>query len=81
MPFQYLGLPLNDTKLIVADWQFLLDKVEQKLQNWKGQLLSLGGRLTHINSVLSAIPLYMLLLYRAPKTIVKKIDSIRNRFL
>lgn len=42
------------------DWQFLIDKIESRLTNWKYQLLSIEGRLTLVNSVLSAIPLYTL---------------------
>lgn len=30
---QYLGLPLKDKKLTVADWQFFIDKVENRLQS------------------------------------------------
>lgn len=59
-PIKYSGLLLHDRKLRVADWQFLIDKVESKLQHWKGQLLSIGGRITLINSVISAVPLYTL---------------------
>lgn len=80
-PIKYLELPLHDRKLKVADWQFLVDKVESKLQHWKGQLLSLGERLTLINSVLSAVPLYALSLYRIPKSVVRKLDTIRCRFI
>ena len=55
-PLQYLGFFLKDKKLTVADWQSLINKLENRLQSWKWQLLSLGGRLTLINSVLSAYP-------------------------
>lgn len=34
-PIKYLGLPLHDRKLKVNDWQFLILKLEKKLQNWK----------------------------------------------
>lgn len=80
-PFKYLGLPLHNQKLSMDEWQFLVDKIENRLQNWKGQLLSIGGRLALLNAVLSAIPLYTLSVYRAPKTILRRINSIRNRFL
>lgn len=80
-PIKYLGLPLHDKKLSVKDWNFLIDKIEKKLQNWKGQLLSIGGRQTLLNYVLSAVPLYALSLYRVPLTVLKDIDKIRCRFL
>lgn len=43
-PFKYLGLPLSNSKLLVKYWEFLIKKVENKLQNWKGRILSLGGQ-------------------------------------
>lgn len=63
------------------DWYFLVDKIEHRLQQLNGQLLSLGGRLTLINAILSVIPLYTLSVYKDPKTIIRRINSIRNRFL
>ena len=50
------------------------------LDGWKGGALSLGGRLTLLNSYLSSIPIYSMSMYLLPKTILKKIDVIRKRF-
>lgn len=80
-PLKYLGLPLHKSKLTKPDWDFLITKFESKLQNWKGQMLSIGGRLTLINSVLSSIPLYTLSIFKVPNYVIKQIDSIRCRFL
>ena len=68
-PIKYLGLPLHNKKLTVADWQFLVDKIEARLPSWQSQLLSIGGRVTLINSVLSSIPLYALSVYQIPLTV------------
>jgi hypothetical protein len=43
--------------------------------------LSLGGRLTLLNSCLSNVPLYMLSIYPIPKSVIKKVDSLRRRLL
>jgi hypothetical protein len=51
------------------------------MPNWKGTLLSMGGRLVLLDSVLSATPLYMLSLYKVPVKIRKKMDSIICQFL
>jgi hypothetical protein len=80
-PLQYLGVPLSDKKLSCADWNGVIDKVQKKLPNWKGALLSIGGRIVLINSVLSSTPLYMLSLYKMPVKIRKKLDRIRCQFL
>jgi hypothetical protein len=43
-----------------ADWKVIEEKFEKKLSYWKGKLLSYGGRLVLINSVLSSIAMFML---------------------
>jgi hypothetical protein len=78
---RYLGLPLHDRRMKCSDWGFLVDKFGKKLQNWKGQLISIGGRITLTNVVLLAIPLNTLSLYRIPKKIIKQIDKYRCQFL
>lgn len=79
-PFKYLGLPLYDRKLTVKDWDFLLNKLTNKLQSWSSQLLSIGGRLTLLNSSLSSVPLYALSLLRVPITVLDIIDKLRRQF-
>jgi hypothetical protein len=44
-------------------------------------MLSYGGRIILLNSVLSSIPLYWLALFRIPQKIRLKIDKLRNFFL
>lgn len=80
-PFTYLGVPLSDRKLTQKDWGFLIDKFNHTLQGSKGQCLSLGGRITLLNYVLSAVPLYTLSLYSIPKKVLRKIDQIRRQFV
>lgn len=81
LPIIYLGVPLHWKKLRTSDWEPLVSKIENRLQSWKGSLLSLGGRVTLLNSVLSAIPLYWLSIYIIPVNIRQKIDRIRKQFL
>lgn len=72
----------RDSSIITnIHWRFLIEKIEKKFQNWKEQLLSIGGRNTFINSILSAIPLYALSLYRVSCTILKDTDKLKCRFL
>jgi hypothetical protein len=71
-PITYLGVPLHWHKLKNKDWDFLISKIENKLENWKEKLLSIGGRLTLIKSVLSAMPLYWMSIFRLPVQVRKK---------
>jgi len=44
-PFAYLGLPHKPTSLSKADWQPLLDRINERLTTWKVHTLSRGGKL------------------------------------
>jgi len=79
-PIKYLGVPVSGSKIHVANWTPLVEKIDKRLDGWKGGALSLGGRLTLLNACLSSIPIYSMSMYLLPKTILKKIDVIRKRF-
>ncbi|KAJ4747435.1 RNA-directed DNA polymerase (reverse transcriptase)-related family protein [Rhynchospora pubera] len=81
LPLHYLGIPLHYRKLTNSDWSCVVDKVSSKLQQWKGAFLSIGGRLILVNSVLSAVPLYTLSMYKMPENVKKQINIIRRTFL
>lgn len=48
---------------------------------WKGNLLSVGDRVTLTNSCLSSIPLYMLSFLEALKGVLEKMDTPRARMV
>jgi len=56
------------------------ERFEKRLSSWKGKHLSIGGRLTLINSVLSSLPMYMMSFFEIPKGVLKKLDYFRSRF-
>ena len=81
LPIKYLGLPLHFKKASFKDWTPVIDKFTAKLDTWKANYLSLGGRLTLVNSVLIAIPTYYLSVLHFPAKVEKELDKIRHRFL
>jgi Reverse transcriptase (RNA-dependent DNA polymerase) len=81
LPLTYLGIPLHWKTLTVSDWQFLIDKIEHKLQGWKRKLLSMGGKITLLNSVITSIPIYWMSFYKLPNKVKHRIDQLRRRFL
>jgi hypothetical protein len=56
------------------------EQVEKRLANLKGKLISIGGRLTLINLVLSSLPMYMMSFFAISKGVLKKLDYFRSRF-
>ncbi|WVZ54040.1 hypothetical protein U9M48_004908 [Paspalum notatum var. saurae] len=67
-------------KLNNKDWKSIEDRIERKLSNWKGKMLSYGGRLVLLNSVLPSLPMFMISFFEVPRGILKKIDYFRSKF-
>lgn len=81
-PFPEISrLLLHKSRLASKDWDFLLANLKKRLQNRKGHMLSIGGKLTLISSVLSPIPLYILSIFKIPKYVIQQLDRIRCIFL
>jgi len=81
IPFSYLGIPVGVSSKSWVVWQPIIRKFEAKLAKWKQRYLSMGGRITLINSVLTALPIYLLSFFRIPKKVVQKIVTIQRNFL
>ena len=43
-------------------------------------MLSVGGRLVLINSVLSSLPMFMMSFFEIPRGVLKMLDYFRSRF-
>lgn len=56
----YLGLKVGINPHFSANWKWLVDKIKNRIACWDGRNISLGGRATLIQSVLSAIPIFAL---------------------
>lgn len=76
LPFMYMGLPLHYKKLPKHCWLLLIEKMSARLASWKGKLLYLGGRLTLINALLSALHFYFMSMLRIPRWVIKRIDTL-----
>jgi hypothetical protein len=79
-PFRYLDILMHHKKISNADWKVIEENFEKKLSCWKGKLLSFGGRLVLINSVLRSLAMFMLSIYEVPKEVLHKLDFYRSRF-
>ncbi|XP_039120732.1 uncharacterized protein LOC120257303 [Dioscorea cayenensis subsp. rotundata] len=81
LPISYMGVPIAGRRPRRQDWEVLIHKIHVRLTSWKANFFSLGGRLTLINSVLSALPTYWMSIFRLPKWVSSRIDRIRRDFL
>jgi hypothetical protein len=73
-PMRYLEISIHYQRLTLAEWKLVEERLQKHLSSWKGKLLSLGGRLILINSVLSNMVLHMILLFLLPKGVLHKLD-------
>ncbi|XP_060210356.1 uncharacterized protein LOC132637257 [Lycium barbarum] len=81
LPTTYLGLPLGAKFKSIDIWNSVIERMEKRLATWQIQYLSLGGRLTLINSVLDSIPTYIMSLFPMPRVTLPKSQGglwIRN---
>ncbi|KAL8488483.1 hypothetical protein ACS0TY_024671 [Phlomoides rotata] len=57
-PFVYLGVKVGSSHMKVSDWEYVVRKITNRLRRWEGLKISIAGRLTLVNAVLSALPVY-----------------------
>ena len=79
-PFKYLSIPMHHRKLSNEDWNDIIERLKKRLNGWKGKMLSVGGRLVLINSILTSITMFMLSFFKIPRKVLEKLDQIRSRF-
>ncbi|GJY99451.1 hypothetical protein Tco_0516881 [Tanacetum coccineum] len=80
IPFNYLGLPIGSNMKSIAIWKMLIDRFRSRLSTWKASLLSIGGRLNLIKSVLGSLGIYYLSIFRSPESVLNDLERIRSNF-
>nr|GEV79306.1 RNA-directed DNA polymerase, eukaryota [Tanacetum cinerariifolium] len=79
-PFNYLGVKVGASMSKISSWDDVVAKLSARLSKWKLKTLSIGGRLTLIKSVLSSLPLYYMSSFKAPKSVLNRLEAIRRNF-
>lgn len=80
LPFTYLGMPLELKKPTVAELMPLVKKCEKRLLI-TANMLSQGGKLWLVNSVLSSYPTFLMGLLKVHKTVIKQLDKYTKYLL
>ncbi|GKC32259.1 putative RNA-directed DNA polymerase, eukaryota, reverse transcriptase zinc-binding domain protein [Tanacetum coccineum] len=80
LPPKYLGVPVGCNMSRCSNWNAIIKKFSLKLSSWKARLLSVGGRLSLIKSVLGNLPTYYMSIYLMPVSVRNKLESMRNKF-
>jgi hypothetical protein len=77
---RYLGLPSLVGRSRVREFQNIMDRVRQKIFDWKTKFLSLAGKEVMIKAVLQAIPTYSMSIFLLPKELCKELNSLMQKF-
>ncbi|GJX62901.1 RNA-directed DNA polymerase, eukaryota, reverse transcriptase zinc-binding domain protein [Tanacetum coccineum] len=64
----------------IINWNVLIDRFKARLTGWKANILSIGGRLTLIKSVLGSLGIYDLSIFKTPEAVIKVLESRRASF-
>ncbi|CAJ2658171.1 unnamed protein product [Trifolium pratense] len=81
IPFRFLGIPVGANPRRKATWLPIIDSMKKRLGVWNSLLLSIGGRVALINSVLSSLPLYFFSFLKASVCVLKEMMSIQRNIL
>ncbi|KAK2644709.1 hypothetical protein Ddye_019904 [Dipteronia dyeriana] len=80
LPNKYLGLPLEGYSGREALWNPVVHMVEHRLTLWKSALISKGGQLVLIKTVLSSLSSYFMTIFPIPEGVAKKLEKIQRDF-
>lgn len=78
---EYLGVSLFHTCTKKCTFQFIVDKVRQKLNGYNAKLLSLAGRVMLAKSVVLTIPGYFMQTAMLPIGVCERIEQVVRRFV
>ncbi|GKV41635.1 hypothetical protein SLEP1_g49141 [Rubroshorea leprosula] len=76
LPCRYLGVPIRGKCRSIAVWRPIIESFRKKLASWKNKFISLGGRITLLNSVLSSLPVFTMAVHLLPKGKSKTISQM-----
>uniref|UniRef100_A0A453N7N1 Reverse transcriptase zinc-binding domain-containing protein n=1 Tax=Aegilops tauschii subsp. strangulata TaxID=200361 RepID=A0A453N7N1_AEGTS len=79
-PTTYLGIPISDSRLTVAELRSTVGKLQHRIEPWQGRWLSKAARTVLINSSLASLLLFIMSFYSLPETLHHEIATVQGRF-
>ncbi|GFZ03333.1 hypothetical protein Acr_15g0019410 [Actinidia rufa] len=80
-PFRYLGIPVADSRLKIAQYSPMIAKILDSINAWAGATLSYVGRTELIKSVLQGVECFWLSILPIPSRVKSKIVQLCRNFL
>ncbi|KAL9682430.1 hypothetical protein QQ045_014228 [Rhodiola kirilowii] len=77
----YLGVPLFRGRVRIDMFSALVDKVTARVNGWMKRFLSMGGKVTLVNSVLNSVGIHSMMALPVPITILNRFMSLMANFI
>nr|GEU83844.1 hypothetical protein [Tanacetum cinerariifolium] len=81
LPVKYLGVPHISSRLLNKDCKILVEKVQNRIEDWKNKSLSFAGRLQLCQSVISSMHVYWAFVLVISVGIIHDIEQLMRGFL
>ncbi|GJU57183.1 reverse transcriptase domain, reverse transcriptase zinc-binding domain protein [Tanacetum coccineum] len=81
LPIKYLGVPLISYRLLYKDCKILVERVQNRISDWKNKSLSSTGRLQLVFLVVSSMHGYWASVFILPTRIIQDIQQLMRDFL
>ncbi|GJX65786.1 RNA-directed DNA polymerase, eukaryota, reverse transcriptase zinc-binding domain protein [Tanacetum coccineum] len=81
LPVRYLGIPLTAKTLSIADCRVLIEKVKNRILDWRNKSLSLARKFQLVASVLSSLHVYWASMFILPVFVCNSIDKLLKNFV
>ena len=78
---KYLGFPIKHPRSTSQDINFVVERVQNKLQGWKTNLLLMASRVVIAQSILLEILAYVMQGCMLPTRILNNLDKVSRNFV
>jgi hypothetical protein len=77
-PTTYLGIPISDSRLTVAELRPTVGKLQRRIKPWQGRWLSKAAPTVFINSFVASLLLFIMSFYSLPETLIMRLPQFRG---
>ena len=77
----YLETPIFTTRRTASSYQYLVENIRKRIEEWQTKYLSMASRATFIKASITSIPTYAMQTMLLPQKICHHIDKLSCNFL
>ena len=77
----YLETPIFTTRRTASSYQYLVENIRKRIEEWQTKYLSMASRATFIKASITSIPTYAMQTTLLPQKICHHIDKLSCNFL